>query len=110
MRSTFTAAALAAVLALSAPVGALAQAAVQAGPQATPACANGQDLLEVLSEQYREEMLWVGQRSDGSRMVLMAAVSGGSWTIVVLGTTGTGCIAAAGEPWFAPIPAALELR
>jgi len=59
-------------------------------------CANRAELVQSLSDKYKEAPTAVGQ-IDGTAVIEVFVSDKGSWTILATQTNGTSCVVSAGE-------------
>lgn len=78
-------------------------AAVSLGTLATPAAAQGpscapyDQAVRILNEKFDERRVFVGLDQSGTALVEVYLAPGGSWTMIVVDTSNTACMAASGE-------------
>ncbi|MCB5176050.1 hypothetical protein [Microvirga lenta] len=65
---------------------------------AQTSCGPRDQLVKVLSEQYKESPVSIGLAQPG-RVVEVFASSSGTWSMVMTMPNGTACMIAAGENW-----------
>jgi hypothetical protein len=69
-----------------------------AGAQ-TLSCAPVDQVVEVLANQYGEELVGDGVAPNGARLLVFARPDGASWTVLGLLPDGKACPVAAGTQW-----------
>lgn len=57
------------------------------------------DALAALQARWSERPLWTGHLADGRRIMVLAAVDGGTWTTLLISPDGIACGIAAGSRW-----------
>ncbi len=73
-----------------------------AAPHARPAdtvCADHDQLVQSLADQYKESPREVGLTGNGDVVELTTTADGRTWTLLITRSDGTACIIAAGEAW-----------
>lgn len=65
---------------------------------AQTSCGSRDQLVKVLSDQFKEQPVSIGLARPGQVMEVFASPSG-SWSMVVTMPNGTSCLIAAGENW-----------
>jgi len=66
--------------------------------RAQTACGPREDLVKLLSDQYKESPVGIGLAQTGQLLEVFAS-SVGSWSMVITTTDGKTCIVAAGDNW-----------
>lgn len=62
-------------------------------------CADHDQLVRSLADQYKESPREVGLTGDGNVVELTTTSDGRTWTLLITRSDGTSCIIAAGEAW-----------
>lgn len=70
-----------------------------AAAKAEPACGHRADVLQELSNRYKEVPVALGLASNGDLLEVFSSNGGATWTIIVTSPDGTSCLVAAGEDW-----------
>lgn len=60
-----------------------------------PVCGDLRELMEVLQNEYQEEVLFSAMRNDGLLLLIVVSPSG-TWSEVVVSPEGNACLAASG--------------
>jgi hypothetical protein len=63
------------------------------------ACADREQVVARLAEQYGETLQSVGMNNDNAVLEIYASEDTGTWTILVTRPDGVACLIAAGEMW-----------
>ncbi len=87
-------------LALSAALALIAHSATaQTAQQGRPQCNDRKQVLDLLSQKYKEAPVAAGVTNNGGLVEVLTDAKGGTWTIIVTTPQGVSCLVAAGEGW-----------
>ena len=59
-------------------------------------CAPGVVMIERLSKKFQEEIIWIGQVTNGNRVALFANNETKTWSIIIGFSDGSACLIGAG--------------
>ena len=80
-------------------IAALTTATLSVGTEAAPVCGKRKDVVDRLSETYKEVPVGIGLAINGGFMELFAASDGATWTMIITLANGPTCLVATGHDW-----------
>ncbi len=74
-------------------------ALVATSAMAAPQCDERTNVLQLLSDKYKEAPVAIGVTNNGGLVEVLSTGNGGTWSIIVTTPQGMSCLVAAGEGW-----------